>query len=153
MKVSNSHLILFWNVSFTTCRIQCTLIRGAQWIVAAGVTLDDSGSDSFGYYITALAVSGSYWVFHLPHNSWWQRFWRLHHRAGCFRLFHVECPTYPAASTAAVWWWCIFLQQYRIHMDIGNSKNYLGVLSSWQSSSWPIQSVHGVDSASVCKSK
>ena len=25
------------------------------------------------------------------------------------------------------WWWCIFLQQYRIHMDIRNSKNYLGI--------------------------
>ena len=24
--------------------------------------------------------------------------------------------------------WCIFLQQYRIHMDIGNSKNYLGIV-------------------------
>ena len=22
---------------------------------------------------------------------------------------------------------CIFLQQYRIHMDIGNSNNYLGI--------------------------
>ena len=34
------------------------------------------------------------------------------------------------------WWWCIFLQQYRIHMDIGNSKNYLGITcvkqSHWQ---------------------
>ena len=24
--------------------------------------------------------------------------------------------------------WCIFLQQYRIQMDIGNSKNYLGII-------------------------
>ena len=24
-------------------------------------------------------------------------------------------------------WWCIFLQQCRVHMDIGNSKNYLGI--------------------------
>ena len=25
------------------------------------------------------------------------------------------------------WWWCTVVQQFRIHMDIGNSKNYLGM--------------------------
>ena len=31
-------------------------------------------------------------------------------------------------SQSGLWWrWCIFLQQYRILMDIGNSKNYLGI--------------------------
>ena len=28
--------------------------------------------------------------------------------------------------------WCIFLQQYRILMDIGNSKNYLGIHIHWE---------------------
>ena len=29
-----------------------------------------------------------------------------------------------------LWWWCIVLQQYSIHMNIGNSKNYLGIYVS-----------------------
>ena len=50
----------------------------------------------------------------------------------------LRCPDYrdtmgPPATcgfwgdVTSVWWWCIFLQQYRIHMYIGNSKNYLGI--------------------------
>ena len=31
---------------------------------------------------------------------------------------------------------CIFLQQYRIHMDIGNSKNYLGSVYYKQLACW-----------------
>ena len=34
---------------------------------------------------------------------------------------------------------CIFLQQYRIHMDIGNCKNYLEINTSAKSYSLPMQ--------------
>ena len=33
-----------------------------------------------------------------------------------------DLPQWPA-----ILFWCIFLQQYRVHMDIGNSNNYLGI--------------------------
>ena len=35
------------------------------------------------------------------------------------------------------WWWCIFLQQYCIRMDIGNSKNFLGIEKNSSLFPWP----------------
>ena len=42
---------------------------------------------------------------------------------------HVDCALriLVNSSNQQTHEWCIFLQQYRIHMDIGNSKNYLAI--------------------------
>ena len=45
--------------------------------------------------------------------------------AGMFRGKGPIHSGFDLAETSDMW--CIFLQQYRIHMDIGNSKNYLGI--------------------------
>ena len=43
------------------------------------------------------------------------------------------CPETWVLMGRSHFWTCIFLQHYRIHMDVGNSTNYLGIESEWKS--------------------
>ena len=47
--------------------------------------------------------------------------------SGCRESVLVATKTVSGIITLPIIW-CTFLQQYRIHMDIGNSKNYLGII-------------------------
>ena len=90
-----------------------------------------SGCKSPAYPVTLELASCCCWLInscesHVESQLWWNSS-SVFEAEQCSFVTQNRFTRLMCNDLNMLWWWCILLQQYRIHMDIGNSKNYLGI--------------------------